>query len=55
MYIAFFFLHSYYIWRVKGFRLVHLYVLIEGEEAKLEKVFYHYCHLGVEKKEKQKG
>lgn len=47
--ISLFLLNSYYVRRVEWFGLVQLYVLIEGEETKLEEVFYHYGHLDVEK------
>lgn len=46
--ISLFLFDSYYIRRVERFGLVQLYVLIEGEEAKLKEVFYHYGHLDVE-------
>lgn len=52
--ISLFLLDSYYIRRVKWFGLVQLYVLIEGEETKLEEVFYHYGDLDVGKKKKEK-
>lgn len=52
--ISFFLLDSYYIRRVKWFGLVQLYVLIEGEETKLEEVFYHYGDLDVGKKKERK-
>lgn len=45
--ISLFFLDSYYIRWMEWFGLVQLYVLIEGEEAKLEEVFYYYGHLEV--------
>lgn len=48
--VSLFFLNSYYIRRVERFGLVQLYVLIEGEETKLEEVFYYYGHLDVEKR-----
>lgn len=54
MNISLFLLDSYYIRWVERFALVQLYVLIEGEEAKLEEVFYHYGYLEVEKRKKRK-
>lgn len=52
--VSLFLLNSYYIRRMEWFGLVQLYVLIEGEETKLEEVFYHYGHLDVEKRKNKK-
>lgn len=55
MHISLFLLNSYYIRGVERFALVQLYVLIEGEETKLEEVFYHYGHLDVKNMKGEKS
>lgn len=46
VHIALLLLHTDDVWGVEGLALVHLNVLVEWEEAKLEEVFNHNGDLG---------